>query len=296
MNTIRVFLHYALYQQNSTQFLTKLDKLLSIADTHKMKTMFVLFDDVWNPEFNMTGKQPEPIQFVHNSRWVQCPGKELLFDPSKWSQILEPYTTGVINRFKSDPRVLMWDLYNEPGNINQDCNETDEKLKHSLALLKSVFDWARSCDPSQPLTSGVWTFDNQTGATDIRQFQLDNADVMTFHNYDPLEGLIDVYRTVKATTRYPFICTEYMARTVGSRFETSLPFMKAYGIGAINWGLVSGKTNTIYPWDSLHCHYNGTDRNCTEWFHDVLYDNGTVYNKSEQHIITSLIELSSDTC
>lgn len=178
----------------------------------------------------------------------------------------------------------------------KDYNETDEKLTHSLALLKSVFDWARSCDPSQPVTSGIWTFGNKTGAKDIRQFQFDNADVITFHNYDPLEGLIDLYRTLKATTNYPLICTEYMARTNGSRFETSLPFMKAYGIGAINWGLVSGKTNTIYPWDSWHHNYNGTDTNLTEWFHDVLYEDGTVYKKSEQDIITSLIQFSSDTC
>lgn len=119
MNTIRVFLHYALYQQNSTEFFTKLDKLLSIADKHKIKTIFVLFDDVWKPEFNITGKQPDPIPYVHNSQWVQCPGKELLFNQGKWGQLLEPYTTEVINRFKSDPRVLMWDLYNEPGNINE---------------------------------------------------------------------------------------------------------------------------------------------------------------------------------
>lgn len=156
-----------------------------------------------------------------------------------------------------------------------------------------MFEWARSCYPEQPLTSGVWNYDNKTGVNEIRQFQLDNSDVITFHNYDPLEGFINAYKMFKSTG-YPLICTEYMARTVGSRFETILPFMKAYRIGAINWGLVSGKTNTIYPWDSWDRSYN--ESTLTEWFHDVLYENGTVYKQSEQDIITSLIDLSCDHC
>lgn len=118
MNAIRVFLHYSMYQKNSTEFLGKVDQLLTIADQHKIKTILVLFDDVWNPKFNASGKQPDPTPHVHNSQWVQCPGEELLFDSGKWVSILQPYTTGVINRFKSDQRVLMWDLYNEPGNFN----------------------------------------------------------------------------------------------------------------------------------------------------------------------------------
>jgi hypothetical protein len=36
--------------------------------------------------------------------------------------------------------------------------------------------------------------------------------------------------------------------TGGDTFEKGLPMLKENGIYALNWGLVYGKTNTIYPW------------------------------------------------
>ena len=41
-----------------------------------------------------------------------------------------------------------------------------------------------------------------------------------------------------------------MARTAGSRFEEILPLFKGEDVGAMNWGFVRGKTQTIFPWGS----------------------------------------------
>lgn len=49
----------------------------------------------------------------------------------------------------------------------------------------------------------------------------------------------------------PLICTEYMARRNDSRFCNVLPLMKKEKVGAINWGFVAGKTNTIFAWDDV---------------------------------------------
>ena len=81
----------------------------------------------------------------------------------------------------------------------------------------------------------------------------------------------------------PIICTEYMARTNNSKFITHLPIFKRYHVAAINWGLVSGKSNTIFPWGSKP----GTSEP-TIWFHDVFRKDGTPFNKEEVTFIKNI--------
>src|SRR6476659_9061402 len=45
-NTMRVFLHDLLWQQDSTGFLDRIDQFLTIAQRHHIRPMFVLFDAV----------------------------------------------------------------------------------------------------------------------------------------------------------------------------------------------------------------------------------------------------------
>ena len=62
------------------------------------------------------------------------------------------------------------------------------------------------------------------------------------------------------------LCTEYMARPVGSTFDPVLTYLKDEKIGAYNWGFVAGKTQTIFPWDSWQKAY---DSEPPLWFHDI---------------------------
>ena len=95
--------------------------------------MFVMFDDCWQPE-GYLGPQPAPIPSVHNSRWVQSPGLAE-YDDSKLFPLYKAYFLDIIGEFKDDPRVFIWDIYNEPGNSGHYGN--------SLPLLKLSFEWAR---------------------------------------------------------------------------------------------------------------------------------------------------------
>lgn len=88
---------------------------------------------------------------------------------------------------------------------------------------------------------GVW-FENPA----LNEFQLSQSDIVTFHNYKDAANLERQIQSLKPLGR-PLICTEYMARTRGSRFESHLPIFRREGVGCINWGLVNGKTQTIYP-------------------------------------------------
>ena len=115
MNLHRVYLHNLLWAQDSIGFLNRLEIYLNLAQKHKIKTMFVLLDDVWHP-IPKLGVQPEPVPHVHNSGWVQSPGAEILGDTTRHHE-LEPYIKGVLGHFANDDRVLVWDVYNEPDNV-----------------------------------------------------------------------------------------------------------------------------------------------------------------------------------
>lgn len=268
MNCMRVYLHHAAWTQDRDGFKKRIKKYLAIANRHGISTIFVFFDDCWNANYSV-GKQPDPVPGVHNSGWICDPG-DLLFRDSSLVATLESYVKDILLTFKNDKRILLWDLYNEAGNSGY--------KNKSLPLLEQVFKWGRDVHPSQPLTSGIWN-----GSTkEMKEFILSNSDIITYHNYQDSLSHQKEIEELKKFGR-PLICTEYMNRRDNSTFQTIMPMLKANHIGAINWGLVAGKTNTIYAWDQPV--KNGAEPKI--WFHDILRKDGTPFSQKEIDIIKS---------
>jgi len=272
-NTMRVYLHSLAYKADKEGFKERMEEYLKIADSHNIITMFVFFDDVWdaNPEI---GKQRDPKPGTHNSGWVQDPGFPESVDMAD-SNELESYVKDILNTFGDDERILLWDLYNEPGN--------NDKGNKSMALLKNVFEWAREANPSQPLSAGLWNW----SLKDLNTFQALNSDITTYHCYDDPEAHSRIIELLKTHGR-PMICTEFMARTRNNTFANTLPLLKENKIGAINWGLVNGKTNTIYAWNTPI----ESGEEPAQWFHDVFRKDGTTYRQDEANLIKKLNEKS----
>ena len=267
-NTMRVFLHSVAWRTDHKGFKQRVDQYLAIADKHHIQTIFVFFDDCWNPD-PKPGKQPDPKPGVHNSGWVKDPGLSLT-TPAEYS-VLKTYVYDMLNTFKHDKRILLWDLYNEPNNSNKNYK--------SITLLTKVFAWAHAVRPDQPVSAGLWNWDLRS----LCEFQLKNSDIITYHNYDYTDLHIQVIKLLKLYNR-PLICTEYMARPRNSTFQMVMPVLKKENVGAINWGLVSGKTNTIYAWDTPVP--GGEEPQL--WFHDIFRKDGTAYKTEEVDLIKKL--------
>ena len=270
-NTVRVFLHDLAYEADPDGFKKRLDEFLTIAAKHKIRPMVVFFDDVWNPDPKV-GKQPAPKPGVHNSGWMRSPGPKVVNDPKEWPR-LEKYVADVLKTFGRDERIVVWDLYNEPGNEGQ--------VDKSLPLLKETFAWARKARSTQPLTAGLWRYDK--AFQNLNDYQLAASDLVTFHHYGNAKDLSRLIGDLQKHGR-PLVCTEYMARTQNSRFETHLPIFKEAKVGAYNWGLVSGKTQTIFPWGSKE----GSPEPKV-WFHDIFRADGTPFDPQEVAAIKRIV-------
>ena len=291
MNTMRVFLHDLPWQQDAAGFRKRIDQFLAIAARHHIRPLFVLFDSCWDPAPHL-GPQHAPVPGVHNSGWVQSPGAKALADPSQYPRLKE-YVQGVVGAFAKDDRILGWDVWNEPGsdqtgNYPKTELPNKEKVARVAALLPQAFEWAREVNPTQPLTSGVYEVDtaaDENALEEIERIQVRESDIITFHNYDWPESFKSEIAWLRRFHR-PVICTEYMARSVGSTFDTILPIAKQERVGAINWGFVAGKTQTYYPWESWEHPYVKNEP--PVWFHEVLRSDGTPYRQAEVDLIRQL--------
>ena len=293
MKLHRVYLHNLLWEQDSLGFLSRLDSYLETANKYQIKTLLVLLDDVWHPEPQL-GKQPEPTPFVHNSGWVQAPGAAILGDSLRHGE-LKNYVKGVVSHFAQDPRVVGWDLYNEPDNVATQPGyaelELKDKYTYTFALLKKVVRWAREVNPSQPLSIGLWKGDPALWGTPekmrpLERFMVENSDVISFHSYDNPQVTQQKIRELKKYNR-PLLCTEYLARGNGSTFDSILPLFKENEIHAINWGFVAGKTNTIFPWSSWTTAFDSMPK---VWHHDIYRTDKSPFSEAEITLLKTILK------
>ncbi len=288
--SLRVFLHDIPWRQDRDGFFQRIDRFLEIAASHDLGTMLVLFDGVWDPD-PQSGPQRRPRTGVHNSGWVQGPGRVILADAARQDQ-LQAYVQDVIRRYKDDKRVQVWDLFNEPDNDNSNSyGPLELKNKDDVAarLVRKSFEWAREVDPSQPLTVGLWrgpAWNDLDQLNQVHQAALTHSDVISFHDYGNPESMTRRLGELRGYER-PLICTEYMVRGNGSTFAAILPLLKRDHVGAYCWGLVDGKTQTKYPWRTWQFPIIGEPE---PWHHDIFHADGKPYSPAEVQLIRQLTE------
>lgn len=295
-NTVRVFLHSFVWEKERDSFINNMEDFLTIADSYDIKTMFCFFSGAGDYLSHCTlGKQLDPIPGVHNLAFMGDPtvtnddGKAM---PKRYD-LMKRYVQDVVAHFRTDERIRIWEAWNEPGTAANREDITTELLPKSI-------QWIREMNPEQPITVGIHSPDMEHAVFD--EIALTMSEINSYHNYSgwndakntyggTIIGMKHIALEILAYGR-PVICSEYLARGNDwqSTFQNTMPFMKQYKIGAINWGLVWGKTNTVYPW--------GWDKGDVEpdpWFHDILLPDGSPKYPEEKEFlreITGITELN----
>ena len=265
-NTVRVFLNFVVWREDAAGLKRRFAEFLKTADRHGISVMPILFDDCnFAGRVAATGKQPDPVPGVHNSQWVSSPPLAMVTDRSAWPP-LEQYVKDLVGSFGQDQRIVVWDLYNEPGN---------GMGAKSQALMEAAFAWARAMKPVQPLTTGAWI----DLSSPLSQRMMELSDLVSFHGYDAVPE-IEAKLKIGAAQGRPVLCTEWMVRRSGNSFERLLPLFRDRKIGCWNWGLVAGRTQTFYPWGSPE----GAPEP-KQWQHDILRADNTPFKAREVQFI-----------
>lgn len=292
-NTIRVFLHDLVWQRDASGFQKRINKLLNLVEKHKMKVIFVLFDSSGDP-YPEPGHQHQPKAGVRNSLWVQSPGAKGLTDAKQLEKALI-YAEEVVAAYSIDKRVLAWDVWNEPDNMNVGrfaTSEPPKKAELMASILPKAFQYARAGNPSQPVISGLWKGDWSSSAnlSPVEKIQVELSDLVSFQNYD---GPDEFEKRVKwlQTNGRPVLCTGFLDRNHGGTFEAILPIAKKYGVGVLGGDLVAGKTQMWLPLDSLQRPY--TDREPAVWMQDIFRSTGPAYQPQEVDFIRKMIASSA---
>jgi hypothetical protein len=298
-NALRTNLQFLLWQDDAAGYRDRIDRFLDISARHGLRTVFCLFDDCgFSGGRPQIGIQSDPVPGVHNSRAMASPGREIVMDMAARPQ-LEAYVSDIVTRYAADERILFWDLYNEPGNLmifRADGHRefSDELEPYSHDLLRQAFDWARACEPVQPLTSGAWHLpmpwnEHDTGiyTHPIDQTAFVLSDIVSFHAYCEAHMMTAIINKLGEHGR-PVMCTEWLARNIGSRIEEQLPLFREHNVGAFQWGLVRGRTQTHIPWPGVIGLLDDYDPQNAEWFHDVLDGDGKAYDPAEIELIGRL--------
>ena len=278
-NTLRTNLHSLVWSDDPAGLRARLDRFLGVAVRHGLRTMFCFFDDC---EFSgrdaQLGLQGDPVPGVHNSRACASPGRAVVRTPAQWGP-LERYVKDIVGHFRDDPRILAWDIYNEPGNdyvfTAAGAARAAPLLPYSLDLAKAAVAWARSVRPTQPLTIGVWN----PGWADENALLVECSDFVSFHNYADLGGLQVQVEQLRTYGR-PLMCTEWLARGLGSRPQTHVPYFAHERIGCYHWGLVNGRTQTHLPWPGLEGLVD-----LGVWHHDLFHPDGRPYDAEELRVL-----------
>lgn len=299
MNTLRTNLPFIVYLYDKEGLIERIDQFLAAASECGIHTMLTLMDDCgFSGEHPYIGFQGEPRPGVHNSRGAASPGRNVVTQKLYWP-LVEEYIRTIVRRFKDDERILIWDVYNEPsndgifGDDGQMLHFQGPLTEHSLELCRQAVSWVRDEDPSQPLTVGAWRnmkiFIDRTPKIfdhEIDKMALELSDVITFHAYSPKDVIEETLAILEPLNR-PIMCTEWLARHAQSTVEDILPIFAKHKVGAYNWGLVNGKTQTHLPWPVI---MQASPDYIKTWFHDLFKADGSAYDQAELDLFASLIK------
>ena len=292
-NSVRLILEYVVWQKEHDGFLDRFERYLATCDKYGISCMIVLANDCMPPKTERW-KMPDVGEQTYD--WGYHGGRKhsqhgahngpaphfYLDDPDSADDYFR-MVTEIVTLYRDDPRICMWDLFNEPGNSRR------EGL--TMPHLKRMFETVRAINPSQPLTCAAWWFDpNDFHTSELNRYALENSDIISYHCYNRFEEHVRLIRYLKSFGR-PLINSEWLARCTGNDVFDNFPLFYLEGIGCYNWGFVAGKYQTYEPYEAHWNWYRDDPRapiDFTKWFHDLYRPSLRPYDPKETELIQRL--------
>ena len=297
-NAVRQFLAFDVWMYQRESFMAHLEEYLTIASENGLGVMLVLISDGGRPkkkpEFGEINAGVFHGSFKPEARMIPgifpctdapAPATAPAAAPAPlYSPVDEPelaekfyeYVNEVASKYAKDERVIVWNIWNEPGNSNRGTL--------SVPHIKRAFEIVRSYDPIQPLCADLWRIpkdNNYDRLAEEEKIALELSDIISYHDYGSLDHSVRVIDFLRPFDR-PMLNTEWLHRVQHNNVATHLPLYYNNGIGIFNWGLVNGKFKGHEPWEACWKRYaKGEKLEMTKWQHDLLRQNYRPYDPEE---------------
>ena len=297
-NTIRVILEYVVWRDEHDGFMERFERYISACWEQGVYCMIVLANDCMAPK-SPDWKKPQigPQHYDWGYHGAKKASQHAInkgvadhfwLDEEESREDYFRMVEEIVTKYKNDPRICIWDLYNEPG--------FGRRWERTLPLLKRMFALVRSIDPIQPLTACTHSVkgDESIPLYETEQFAVDNSDIITYHCYKDFNDHIKIIKRLKKLGR-PLICTEWLGRVTHNDVFRNFPVFYLEKIGCYCWGFVAGLYQTYEPWESSWTRYyegTRTDFDFTKWFHDLYRPNHRPYDPHEIELIREFCELA----
>ncbi len=290
-NTVRLILEYVVWKEEHDGFLCRFERYIALCAECGISCMIVLANDCMPPKTELwrmpyVGEQSYDWGYHGGKKHSQHgrhegPAPHFYLDDPDSREDYFKMVREIVELYKNDERICVWDLYNEPGN--------SRRGEISLPLLERMFTTVREIDPVQPLTVGVFSIspDGDVPLPDIEQYALDNSDIITYHCYGKYNDHIRIIKRLQREGR-PIVNTEWLGRCFHNDVFDLFPLFYLERIGCYNWGFVAGKYQTYEPWEGTwqqYAEHPNDDIDFTKWFHDLYRPNHRPYDPHEIEVI-----------
>ena len=295
-NTVRMGVRFNMWYHERDKFLDRLDFVLSVLNEYGITLMPCLFSDCLPFGRPKDISIPKPVP-GHGHYDIGChgghknsahivPPKDAVgwchWDEPEYRPELEQFERDLFARFGKDERIIIWDLWNEPGN--------SKRHGMSIPYLKRVFEIAREYDPIQPLTAGPWSYPKGFGVVEgaelepIQKLACELSDIISFHDYESFDIIQNIVSKLEKDYGRPLANTEWLHRILNNNIEEQIPFYHDKKIASYNWGLVAGYSQHYLPWEWLKA--SRPELDYSKWQHDLFRQDGvTPYDEKEIEII-----------
>ena len=296
-NSVRLILEFVVWDEEHDSFMERFERYVSLCDKYGISCMIVLANDCMRPkgmEKNTLGEQHYDWGYHGGRKQSQHDSLGIGDHVLDYPETAERYfamVREIVDKYKNNERIVMWDVYNEVGNSGRE--------PITLPNLQKLFELLREIDPIQPLTCEVWRFGPQKSLDDVSEvekYALEQSDIISFHSYLPYRDLIKQIKMLKVFNR-PIVCSEWLNRIAGNTVFDTFPLFYLEKIGCYNWGFVAGKYQTYEPWNFYWLLYDqnpNIDFDFTKWFHDLYRPNHRPYDPKEEKLIREFCKLADE--
>lgn len=282
-NAIRSIIPFDVWYYDHDGFMERLDEFLALTGELGYRVMIGFISDGERPLKDPPFGPVEPDWGYHGGN---RPNKEnvprgeaypsLVDEPGMDDKFCE-YVREIITKYARDERVLLWNIWNEPGNSN--------RAEKTMPVMLKAFEAARECLADQPLAADVWRVkrDLAQELPEIERVALELSDVISFHDYGCYDHSVMVLEYLKQFDR-PLLLTEWLNRISGNAIDSHLPLYYLERVAVFNWGLVAGKAQYYEPWNGIWdsiAREGAAGRDVRLWQHDLFRPSLHPYDPAE---------------